>query len=261
MVQISPAQSPALHALYLKHCAYFPLIAAVLNNTQNGIILADCIENPTQIYVEHAFGFAQIFGRPVPTFERYLHQYLFIDRAFMCEKVRLYTPHYPNFLQENDYKSLQSVRQHFQLDLANGKTINPVNTQKNKDVTLVLANMSHLKMIADTFGVMGRFWRTEDDFINYSNAVIAIVNGQAAALCYAAAIANDKAEIDVLTLPAYRHLGLAKAAVHLFNRHCIAQNLLPLWDCFTNNTASMALCRSTGFIPLDEPYHFFTINR
>ena len=61
-------------------------------------------------------------------------------------------------------------------------------------------------------------------------------------------------------MPAYRHLGLAKAVVRLFNQSCLAQNVLPLWDCFTNNTASMALCQSVGFVPLGEPYSFFTIN-
>ena len=109
--------------------------------------------------------------------------------------------------------------------------------------------------------MMGRFWRTPDNFLRQSNAVLALIEGQAAALCYAAAVAGGRAEIDVLTVPVYRHAGLAKAVVRMFSQRCLEQNVLPLWDCFTNNAASMALCQSTGFVPLGDPYPFFTINR
>ncbi|MNR61827.1 hypothetical protein D3C85_1836830 [compost metagenome] len=64
-----------------------------------------------------------------------------------------------------------------------------------------------------------------------------------------------------MTLEAYRNMGLAKIVVHRFNQRCLAQHVRPLWDCYTNNTASMALCRSAGFVPLGNAYPFFTINR
>jgi GNAT superfamily N-acetyltransferase len=261
MVRLSPAQYPAAHALYLDHGAYFPLIAAVLCGAQDGVIYADREEEPNQVYVEHAFGFAQIFGKPLPAFERALQRYLLVDRAFTCAKVRLYTPHYPGFLQVSENDVLRSLRQHFRLGTARAGTDDHAPEEPEKGLTLVRADASHVNLIDDAFGVVGRFWRTPDDFAHHSNAVVAMVEGQAAALCYAAAVADGRAEIDVLTLPAYRHLGLAKAVVRLFNQRCLELNVLPQWDCFTNNTASMALCRSAGFVPLDEPYPFFTINR
>ena len=261
MVRLSPAQYPAAHSLYLDHGAYFPLIAAVLSDAQDGAIYANHTENPIQVYVEHAFGFAQVFGKPVPAFEQALQRYLLIDKAFSCPKVRLYTPHYPGFLHVRDCDALRSWRQHFQLDTARTGAAGHVTDEPEMGLTLVHADASHVDLIEDAFGVVGRFWRTRDDFAHHSNAVVALVEGQAAALCYAAAMAGGRAEVDVLTLPAYRHLGLAKAVVRLFNQRCLAQNVLPLWDCFTNNTASMALCQSAGFVPLGEPYPFFTINR
>lgn len=258
MERLAPSQYPAAHALYLQHGAHFPLIAAVLNGEQAGVVHADREQHPNQVYVEHAFGFAQVFGSPVPVFELALQRHWLIDKTFACAKVRLYTPHCPDFLQAREHEGLRSWRQHFRLDAnAAGESTTP----QPKGVALVQAGSCEVDLIESAFGVVSRFWRTPGDFADRSNAVLALWDGQPAALCYAAAVADGKAEIDVLTLPAYRHLGLAKAVVRLFNQRCLAQNVLPVWDCFTNNTASMALCQSAGFVPLGDPYPFFTINR
>ncbi len=259
MLRLSTEQYAAAHAIYLGHGAYFPLIAAVLNDAQDGVVYADQMDGPTQVYVEHAFGFAQVFGKPVPAFEQALQRYLLVDKAFSCAKVRLYTPYYADFLQVGECDALRSWRQHFQFDWARSDTSGHAAVAAS--VTLICTDASHVDLIEEAFGVVGRFWRTAGDFAQQSNAVLALVEGQPAALCYAAAVAGGKAEIDVLTLPAFRHLGLAKAVVRLFNQRCGAQNVLPLWDCFTNNTASMALCQSSGFVALGDPYPFFTINR
>lgn len=261
MVRLSCAQYAAANIIYLKHGAHFPLIAAVLSDAQDGVVHADREENPTQVYVEHAFGFAQVFGKPVPAFEQALKRYLLVDKAFSCAKVRLYAHYCPGFLQVSEFDGLHSWRQHFQLSNARMETIGNATEVPVKGLALVYADASHVDLIEEVFGVVGRFWRTRDDFARQSKAVLALVEGRAAALCYAAAVAGGRAEIDVFTLPAYRHLGLAKAVVHMFNQRCLEQNVLPLWDCFTNNTASMALCQSTGFAPLGDPYPFFTINR
>jgi len=261
MHALSSSRHPAAHALYLRHGAYFPLIAAVLNGTQAGVVYADREDDPAQVYVEHAFGFAQVFGRSVPAFEQSLQRYWLVDKGFSCTKVRLYTPHCPSFLESGEHENLRSWRQHFQLDASRMGMVEDAMQAHAKNLKLVHADASNVASIEEAFRVVSRFWLSPDDWSHHSNAVLAVVDGEPAALCYAAAIAGGKAEIDVLTLPAYRHLGLAKTVVHTFIRRCLAQGLLPLWDCFTNNAASMALCRATGFVPLDEPYPFFTINR
>lgn len=191
-----------------------------------------------------------------------MQRYLIVDKAFTCAKVRLYTPYCPNFLQVSECADMLSWRQHFQLDIVSRTENYSLETDQSVEgLTLILADASHVDLIERTFGVVGRFWRTREDFASQSNAVLALVEDKAAALCYAAAVGGGRAEIDVLTLPTYRHLGLAKSVVRMFNRRCLEQNLLPLWDCFTNNTASMALCQSSGFVPLGDSYPFFTINR
>jgi RimJ/RimL family protein N-acetyltransferase len=82
-----------------------------------------------------------------------------------------------------------------------------------------------------------------------------------ASICYSAAEADHRVEIDVLTLPEYRNRGLARHAVMTFVERCFSFSLHPLWDCFTNNAGSMRLCQAVGFTAVKAPYPFFTINR
>lgn len=247
--------------LYPEGVSYFPIIAAVLSGDQDGDVYADSIENPAQLYVEHASGFAQVFGGTVPQFEEALRRYLFIDKKFSSDKLRLYTPLQPTFLNTSDYSDLQSWRQHFHLDSSQVEFSSSSPDVLVKDFQLVSASKSNASRIEATFGVAYRFWRTLEDFVNFSNAVVAMVREQPASICYAAAVAGGRAEIDVLTLSPFRHLGLGKAVVHSFNQACTSRNLTPLWDCFINNTASIALSRSIGFLPLGDPYRFYTISR
>lgn len=237
------------------------MIAAVLLDEQDGVVHADRPDQPTQVYVEHSFGFAQVFGAQVPAFELALQRHLLVDKAFSSSKVRLYTPQCPDFLRVSECDGLRSWRQHFQLDMTRACIGAGASKELAKGLALVHVDAGHVDLIQSKFGVVGRFWRTPRDFVRKSNAVLAIMDGQPGALCYAAAVAGGKAEIDVMTLPAYRHLGMAKAVVRLFNQRCLAQNVRPLWDCFTNNTASMALGQSAGFVSLGAAYPFFTINR
>jgi hypothetical protein len=260
MLRLPLSHYPIAYALYLDQSAYFPLIAAVLGGEQDGVVYVDRVENPVQVYVEHVFGFAQVFGKLELAFEQSLQRYLLVDKIFSSAKVRLYTPHKPSFLDVSEFDSLCSWRQHFKLDVTRTRSAYKARAPQ-KGLSLVRPDLSHTNLIDATFGVVSRFWRTPNDFVCHSNAVLALVKGNAAALCYAAAVAGGRAEIDVLTLPAYRHLGLAKAVVSSFNQLCLTQNILPLWDCYINNTASMALCHSAGFIPLGDPYPFFTFKR
>lgn len=261
MLLLPLEQYAVANSLYPEGVSYFPIIAAVLSGEQDGHVYADSIENPAQLYVEHASGFAQVFGGPVPPFEEALRRYLFIDKQFPSVKVRLYTPHKPNFLNTSDCGGIQSWRQHFHLDSSRVESRSPWPDGLSRDLQLVSATENNASLIEAAFGIAGRFWRTLEDFVNFANAVVAVVRGQPAAICYAAAVAGGRAEIDVLTLSPFRHLGLGRAVAHSFNQDCIARNVMPLWDCFINNTASIALSRSVGFLPLGDPYPFYTITR
>jgi hypothetical protein len=259
--QLDPGQYDAARALYSQNESYFPLIAAVINRSQDGVIFVDRQADPQCVYVEHAFGFAQVVGKPSAAFEASLQRYLLEHREFRCPKVRLYTPYCPSFLAGTDGDAWRSWRQHFRLGADYLIPSNWTSALADVRVVEVSQDASLITDIDSAFGLVHRFWRTTADFVRRANAVLVLVNSRPGALCYAAANEGEHAEIDIVTLPQFRQFGLARLAVSRFNQLCVEQNIVPLWDCFTNNHASMALCRTSGFVPLGEPYCFFTINR
>lgn len=261
MIRLEKNSYEQIYQLYLSCKFFFPLIASVLLDEQDGVVYVNNRNAPSQVYVEHAFGFAQIFGTVDPDFEQKLEHYLLLDKNFNSDKVRLYAPYAPEFIVKSQHEPLRSYRQRFVLSADYQMDKSTVLMQSDKKISFAGVNQTNIHLMENQFGLVSRFWRNATDFVQKSNAVIVLYDGEIASICYAAAQANNCTEIDVLTLPNYRNLGLANKAVLCFISHCYELGLTPLWDCFTNNSGSMMLCKSVGFKAMNEPYSFFTINR
>lgn len=262
MIKLQKKDYPAISELYGSEGAgsFFPLIGAVLSDTQNGEVYADNAVEPSQFYVEHRFGFAQIFGKRCQTFEAALERH-FLEKNFTASKVRLYTPQLPDFLRSPAWGHARSFRQRFTIDPEGLSKAQAANSKQSRGMTTTNVDAQNVAEMDHSFGVVERFWRGRKDFIHQSNAIVALYEGKPAAICYAAALADRRAEIDVLTLPEFRQLGAGKLAVMHFVGRCIEQSLHPLWDCFSNNAGSVQLCQSVGFSARGEPYPFFTVNK
>jgi GNAT superfamily N-acetyltransferase len=261
MIKLEARDHAAVLGLYRASDARFPLVGAVLLDEQDGVVYVNDAARPEQAYVEHAFGFAQLLGKPSAEFESALERHLLIDRNFAAAKVRLYTPQLPAFLANARYESLRSWRQRFIMDPAKLRGEGGAPTPALPDTIPVEVDESNIAVFEDAFSVTRRFWRNASDFIEKANAVVVLHRGEPASICYAAAQADREAEIDVLTRPGHQRLGLGKVAVVHFVQRCRTRGLAPLWDCFTNNDASMQLGRSIGFTPKGPPYPFFTIGK
>lgn len=254
----------AVYKLYKDLDYFFPLVAAVLLDQQDGIVFVDQVNSPTQAYVEHAFGFSQFFGRSLkPTrFLEDLKSYLVVEKQFHLEKVRLYSPSSStSFLVESKNVAL-SERQRFHLDpdrFSKQRQISTKNITANTKFHKI--GRDDLDAIESIFQLVTRFWRTPEDFLGKANPALITYQDKFASICYSAATADGCAEIDVVTLPEYRNLGLALYAVTGFIENCHEDGTQPLWDCYTNNQGSMALAAAIGFIPHNSPYDFFTINK
>jgi RimJ/RimL family protein N-acetyltransferase len=256
VIRLEPRDRESALHLYRATEARFPLIGAVLQNRQDGVVHADAATRPGCAYVEHAFGFAQVLGRPDAEFEKALERYLLVDKSFAPQKVRLYTPWLPGFLEDRRHDSLRSLRQRFVLDPGSAESV-----ADSSDRQVAEVDDSNVAAIEEAFGVTRRFWRSSSDFVRGAHAIVVLHRAEPASLCYAAAEADGQVEIDVLTRPEHQRLGLGKLAVSRFVRRCLERDLTPVWDCFANNTASVRLCRSSGFAPKADPYPFFTIGR
>lgn len=262
MLRLERQQHQAALGLYRASAARFPLIGAVLLDEQDGVVYADDATRPKQAYVEHAFGFAQMLGEPSAAFEAALQRYLLVEKSFTATKVRLYTPYLPGFLSQHRYAGMRSSRQRFVLDPRAFLTASQGGGFVPSAETYVTeVSEGNIDQVEQAFGLTRRFWRNSADFIGKANAVLVMHRGHLASICYAAALTNGEAEIDVFTRAEHQRLALGKLGVAHFVRRCLDRGFAPLWDCFTNNAASVQLSRSVGFTPKGAPYPFFTISR
>ena len=253
MVALDARDFAAALPLYRDAPARFPLIGSVLLGEQGGTVHVDDRAQPQQAFVMHAFGFAQLLGKSSPHFEAQLERHLLVDNAFATPKVRLYTPTLPRFLEDERYLGLRSLRQRF--------TIARDSVSAETTAEVVPVEAANFARFEDAFGIARRFWRSRQDFIRRAHAVVALHGGEPASICYAAAVADGEAEIDVLTRPQFQRLGLGKSVVTAFVCGCFERGVTPLWDCFENNAGSMQLSRSVGFKPRGPAYPFYTISR
>jgi GNAT superfamily N-acetyltransferase len=264
MQQLEKKQYHSVYKLYTDLDYFFPLIAAVLLDDQDGVVFVDQVNAPSQVYVEHAFGFSQFFGSSLkPTrFMESLKSYWLVEKQFHSEKVRLYSPPSSGSFLVETKRAVLSERLRFQLDenlFLKQQQFSNKNTATNiKGRKLVRGD---LNAIENAFQVVNRFWRSPDDFLDKAKPYLITYQNKVASICYSAATVDGYAEIDVATLPEYRNLGLARLAVTGFVERCQEAGIRPLWDCYTNNEGSMALAKAVGFIPQNSPYDFFTISK
>jgi GNAT superfamily N-acetyltransferase len=261
MYSVNVVEYPILFEKYKTIEMFFPLIGAVLLGRQNGSVYVDDPNYPEQVYVEHKFGFAQIFGRKNEDFEAGLKNYLLEKRNFLAAKVRLYGTYLPAFLKAVELKEMRSIRQRFTLPPTSETIYKLRQGSSGSEFAEIEVNNENIERIEGKFGVVNRFWRNSEEFIGNANATVVLYRQRYAGICYAAAQAANRVEIDVLTLPEYRNLGVGMFAVNRFVQKCFKQSIEPLWDCFTNNEGSMNLCKTVGFVPASKPYPFYTIVR
>ena len=242
-------------ARYISCPFFFPLIGAVLSKSQDGEAYCDDAQAPRQFYVQHRSGFAQMFGPSNPAFEAKLARRLLIERDSGVAKVRLYAPVAAAAIDALDTSAFRSQRQRFrlaQVSRCGGHGGVP-------EIELRLAGPQDVEQLETAFGIVTRFWRSSEDFLEGARAVVALDGATIASVCCAAAIAGERAEIDVATIPTYRGKAYGRMVVAAFIQRCLDAGVEPLWDCFTNNLPSMRTATASGFVPLGPPYLFLTI--
>lgn len=253
MIQLESTHRSDAVAAYRNHEYYFPLMGAVLSDLQDGVVYTDDFDSPTGYYIEHKFGFAQIFGNISAAFERDLRKYLLEDKSFAVSKIRLYAPVEFDFMALPAMQAVKSYRQRLFLRKDTVSDLPP------ESIVIRRGLLSDAEKLDALFGVVSRFWRSPSDFINYGLPALAIHGDTPVAVCYAAAVADKTAEVDVATLPEFRNRGLGKLVGRRFVQQCAEVGVEVRWDCFANNAGSMALGQSIGFVAPNPPYSFFTI--
>jgi RimJ/RimL family protein N-acetyltransferase len=234
----------------------YPLIGAVLNSTQEGVVFANDKHHPTSFFIEHKFGFSQIFGDRDTDFYHGLRQYLFVDQAFTPQKIRLYAPDRSYFFQ-----GCAELSERCQFRLKDDLMVELKPNLENLSIENVTIHNAEKVDQIFKLDLFSRFWDNKEDFLKHGMAKVLKYHEKPASICYAATISDNIAEIDVATLPEYRKHNFGRFACSAFIRTCLDTGIVPNWDCFTNNVGSMRLAESLGFVKYGEPYAFFTLNK
>jgi RimJ/RimL family protein N-acetyltransferase len=254
--RLEKGKYPIAKEYYLREKRFYPLVSAVLDQSQDGVVFANHPFSPNTFFVEHKFGFSQIYGVQDSSFYRGLRKYLFADQAFIPQKIRSYAPSHRDFFQ-----GYAEISERCQFRLVNDSNLMPEPYRIEisvQDVTQENAEEVDQVFKLDLFN---RFWGSKKAFLKHGMAKVLRYQEKFASICYASAVSNGVAEIDVATIPEYRRHGFGRIVCSAFIRRCSESRIIPNWDCFTNNIGSMRLAESLGFAKYGEPYTFFTVNK
>ena len=245
-----------IEELYLNQTFQFPFIQSTICGLQNGRIWTDNLENPTSAFICHDFGWSQLVGLS-ELFLKDLKNLLFVIEGFSSFKIRNFTPENSHF---DIFKELSQEAQRQQFRIKDLKT----KTQIPDGYSVSQIDETNAPLISENLGfdLFQRNWPSRASFNSNSfGFVIFNKSHEPVSACYSCASNYEIHEIDILTHEDHRGKGLASVACEYFIKHCKKNNLIPNWDCFTNNAGSMALAKRLGFTSHSNPYPFFTYNR
>lgn len=238
---------------YIKNEMFFPIISSVLEEKQRGLIIK--LSSEAHLVIHH-FGFAQFIGKndDIPKiFNEFLDKKLYLSVNNIPRKLRIYSPKL-----ELKYRTEleKSYRFKMKLNVRNFEIV------QDNLYELIKIDSNNFDIINDTFEVdlETRFWKSKQDFLknSYGYVLRDKKSKELFSLCYAAAISNNIAEMDILTLDEYKNKGYGEKVAKHFIRESIKNNIEPSWDCFSNNLSSINLSKKLGFEAVVK-YNFFTV--
>lgn len=251
---------------YKKLKCFFPIIGAVLEGKQQGLVLTNSNHNPEAFFVIHKFGFAQHFEfTSVAKFNHTIFNLLTAKNQTATifsfpEKIRLYnsTPLFSKMLHKSCKKyiarskrvSMRITDYTYQADTHSAFEISKISAKDIQNIN------DSLKLNIDH-----RFWNSAEEVIRDGLGYILKLKStdEICSVCYAAAVSNNIAEIDICTAKKHQKKGYALAVANTFVNDITAKAMIPNWDCYTNNTASLVLAAKLNFKPRFE-YDFYTVN-
>lgn len=243
----------------------FSIIAAVLDGSQQGIVLSNDSLQPTHFFVIHQFGFCQEFFTDFDEHFFKTIQKLILERKY--KKLRCYAPSdvMSSFLRTLYFASeSERMKLYFKNNTVRNKCVSDGSQpgllkQADTENTCLLAptieaiNTKNLMQFDFGLNLIGRYWRDANDFLNKAIAFGAFYHGVPAGVCYSAALGLQQAEIDILVAKQYTRNYVGFRLGSTFIDKCINLKLVPSWDCYSNNAPSIKLAFKLGF---DEQYRY-----
>ncbi|MCA1632226.1 MAG: GNAT family N-acetyltransferase [Acidobacteria bacterium] len=263
IVELKPDDFPHVLPLYRASGARFPLISAVVQNRQRGQVFADQPERPRAAVIVNNFGFTCVVGaQHDEPFDAGLAELLNTTGALRPTYLLWYAPP-ARWQQRLDALAPESIRrrERARFEFRRGRAAWLGETEQCPAGFELKKLDEELVTKTEKFGIeLGtRFWSSVEDFVEHGLGVCLVKDGEVVSLCYAAAVADGFAEVDVLTDAEHRGRGLASLVARQFIRECLAKGITPTWDCFVANAGSMKLAQKLEFDEVSR-YSFYSFN-
>lgn len=245
-----------LFSVYKSRPTFFPLIGAVIEQAQTGVLLADRIRDPGSFFICHRFGFCQfVETEENRDFDRSLESLISAaTSSSLPAKLRVYDPPEKWRAFFGGLRGVQEgVRSRY---IYQG---GEVEAEAGGLSEVAVDNLPGIRAELDA-DLPQRFWDNETEMVAKSLGVVTIVKGRVASICYAAAVSDGRAEVDIVTAPGVRRTGLAKLVGKGFVNRCLRSGIVPVWDCYRDNEASRRTALSLGFTHVLD-YPFCIVNR
>lgn len=251
-VELAPADFSGVLPLYHATDLRFPLISAVLDGSQRGQVFADRIDGPRSALVINNFGFMFYVGEFDDSFRGLFQTQSGIRPSYLL----WYSPPvaWQEYLSAAGARLRERVRLEFQKDRATDPAEPPAGFELRKLDAELVSKTKKLGVDIDS-----RFWSSAQDVEEHALGVCLVKDGEVVSLCYAAAVSEGLAEVDVVTDEAFRGRGLANIVSRKFIRECLAREITPAWDCFAYNSGSLRLAEKLGFAEVRR-YPFYSFN-
>lgn len=252
----------SLLEMYARASMDFPLIRSVVECIQPGRAYVDHVDRVQLAFVASTFGFAFLFGSL--SSEKKLDEvvdFLFSDPELKGRYLLWYNP--PKRCRarmDAMEEEVASRRTRIQFSFTREEFVGHRRHRMDYDAHITRIDREILQRLGPfALDIGGRFWPSEEAFLEKGFGFVALIGDRVAAVCYTACVVNGVAEIDVVTDEAFREGGLGEGVAVAFLVHCLQGGIRPNWDCFDYNEPSLRLARRLGF-KAERRYPFYSVN-
>lgn len=238
-----------------------PLISAVVQGLQRGQVFVDHRDHPHSAVAVAHFGFMFLIGEGDEAFDAGLAQAFATNDVLKPSYLLWYSPPLSWQARLDVIPDLVRVRARARFRFSAERaawlreSTRPPGGYELRKLTADL--------LPETEGlgpdIASRFWSSAADYEANGLGVCLIKDKKVVSVCYAAAVVDGLAEVDVVTEPDLRGQGLGYVVAQEFIRECRSRNVAPTWDCFLDNVGSTRLAAKLGFVST-HTYPLYSFN-
>lgn len=265
MIELHNAQFEAAEALF-RVTNYGSLAAGTLNGSHLGRVLVDRLPHPQSALVCTLAGMGYYFlaGEPTDAFVEMLPE-RFEQDFLPAQKAAQDNPEILIFFPGAAWKEpLFDVFREHQPILIHKKrmVLNPAARQM--DLYIEDSLPPGMRICAYTQNILEKYpalaeeaaflYGSMDRFLQDGLGFCILDGDTLASQCSSVFTGAGEVEISIATAPDYRKRGLARICTRAFLKASLERGLNPIWGCWPENTPSINLAASLGFIPdADQP--------